>query len=187
MWPVTKIRYGLLLAFLACAGCKGPPAESDQTAGHYNEVHTNNTTTSVDDPGLPAEQAQVPAEPDPAVDPESPEAARELVVRYFRLLQDGRASEARRLWGRLDDALAAELKFGDITRYQSQVGQAGAIEGAAGSIFIEVPVNLIGRSENGDPVELAGSVALRRVNNIPGSTEAQRRWHIFRADLQPHP
>ena len=30
----------------------------------------------------------------------------------------------------------------------------------------------------GRPVRIEGKAVLRRVNDVPGSTEAQRRWHF---------
>jgi hypothetical protein len=32
-----------------------------------------------------------------------------------------------------------------------------------------------------------GEVVVRRVNDVPGSTEAQRRWHIERIDVAMTP
>jgi hypothetical protein len=49
--------------------------------------------------------------------------------------------------------------------------------GAAGSIYVTVPVVFYG-----DKFRRAADVILRRVNDVPGSTEAQRRWHIERID-----
>lgn len=60
------------------------------------------------------------------------------------------------------------------------MGEPGPMEGAAGSIFIEVPARVVL-----EPESLAGTVTLRRVNDVPGSTPEQRRWHIYRTDLKP--
>jgi hypothetical protein len=60
------------------------------------------------------------------------------------------------------------------------------MEGAAGSSYIDVPLQLTGRMK-GEEVALAGTATLRRVNDVPGSTELQRRWHIYRVELQPRP
>lgn len=56
-----------------------------------------------------------------------------------------------------------------------EVGEPGAMEGAAGSIYIEIPATV------GD---LSGTVILRRVNDVPGSTAEQRRWHVERDTLK---
>lgn len=60
------------------------------------------------------------------------------------------------------------------------IGEPGPMEGAAGSIFIEVPARVVL-----EPESLAGTVTLRRVNDVPGSTEEQRRWRVYRVDLKP--
>jgi hypothetical protein len=34
---------------------------------------------------------------------------------------------------------------------------------------------------------MTGPVTLRRVNDVPGSTEDQRRWHIVKMELTANP
>ena len=60
------------------------------------------------------------------------------------------------------------------------MGEPGPMEGAAGSIFIEVPARVVL-----EPESLAGTVTLRRVNDVPGSTPEERRWRVYRTDLKP--
>ena len=54
-------------------------------------------------------------------------------------------------------------------------------EGAAGSIYVSVPLTLSGRKD-GRAANRSARAVLRRVNDVPGSTEAQRHWHIERID-----
>ena len=61
-----------------------------------------------------------------------------------------------------------------------EIGKPGAPEGAAGSIYVTVPIVHYGKSGDGADSRRAGEVILRRVNDVPGSSEAQRRWHIER-------
>ena len=61
-----------------------------------------------------------------------------------------------------------------------QIGKPGDSEGAAGSIYVTVPVVLYGKFKSGGSFSRKADVILRRVNDVPGSTEAQRRWHIER-------
>ena len=56
------------------------------------------------------------------------------------------------------------------------------MEGAAGSSYVTVPVVVYGRAPGG-AFSRSGSATLRRVNDVPGSTEVQRRWHIERIEL----
>jgi hypothetical protein len=49
----------------------------------------------------------------------------------------------------------------------------GVNEGAAGSLYYTAPVVLIDGTRR-----LEGEVVLRRVNNVPGATSEDLRWHI---------
>ena len=56
----------------------------------------------------------------------------------------------------------------------------GESEGAAGSLYYTAPVTVT----DGTRV-LKGDVVLRRVNDVPGATEEQLRWHIESTTLTP--
>jgi hypothetical protein len=47
-----------------------------------------------------------------------------------------------------------------------------------------VPVVVYGRLASGQPFRKSGKVVLRRINDVPGSTAAQRQWRIERFDLK---
>lgn len=57
------------------------------------------------------------------------------------------------------------------------------VEGAAGSSYADIPVKVDARLDDGRVQHFRGSYTLRRVNDIDGSTAAQRRWHIESAKL----
>ena len=63
-----------------------------------------------------------------------------------------------------------------------EIGKPGDMEGAAGSIYVTVPVGLLWQDQGRRTFRRGADVILRRVNDVPGSTEAQRRWHIERID-----
>lgn len=50
-------------------------------------------------------------------------------------------------------------------------------EGAAGSIYLSVQAQLSG-TVAGRRVHHPATITLRRVNDVPGSTDAQRHWHV---------
>ncbi len=77
--------------------------------------------------------------------------------------------------------------FDRYAQYDAQVGAPGEIEGAAGSLYVEVPVVVYGRLKSGEEVHMNGPVTLRRVNDVPGSTVEQRRWHISASGVKPRP
>ena len=64
---------------------------------------------------------------------------------------------------------------------------AGEIEGAAGSLYVEVPVQVYGRLRDGRPFDVLAPMILGRGSDVPGSTTEQRRWHIAEAACAPSP
>ncbi|MEA3050784.1 MAG: hypothetical protein QOG84_2620 [Sphingomonadales bacterium] len=115
----------------------------------------------------------------PPVAAESAEAAAQVVQAYFALLEKGRSPEAARLWedGGKASAFAADLRR--YSAYRAETAAPGEMEGAAGSSFVAIPVRLDGRLKDGAPFRRRLEAMLRRVNDVPGSTEAQRHWRIF--------
>ena len=61
-------------------------------------------------------------------------------------------------------------------------GSRHEVQGAAGSSYVEIPVQLYGQMKNGESFGSAGTVTLRRVNDVPGATAAQRRWRIYTSE-----
>ena len=129
--------------------------------------------------------ASPPARPDPAIDPRSPEAASAVARHYALLLGERRFDEALALWG---EGAAPDIgSFTNFRTIEAKAGAAGNVEGAAGSTYATVPFQLNAVLDSGERSRLAGNLVLRRVNDVPGSTEAQRRWHIVRSELTPKP
>jgi hypothetical protein len=112
----------------------------------------------------------------------SAQGAANVVQTYFALLEAGRIGEAAKL---RSDRRPPDLSA--YSEYHAQVGAPGRPEGAAGSIYVEVPVVIYGRLKAGGEVHSSGKAVLRRVNDVPGSTASQRRWHIERIALNPRP
>jgi hypothetical protein len=74
-----------------------------------------------------------------------------------------------------------EGHFTQLRDLDVEVHAASDEEGAAGSTYVSVPLTIAG-SRNGERVTRTAKALLRRVNDVPGSTEAQRHWHIERID-----
>ena len=126
----------------------------------------------------------------------SAQGAANVVQIYYALLGEHRYEDAWQLWaqsgqnndqrsGMSADAFAAS--FAQYESYDANIGAPGAIEGAAGSLFVSVPVVIFGRRKNGEEVHELGEATLRRVNDVPGSTEEQRQWHLFKIYTKPSP
>jgi hypothetical protein len=120
--------------------------------------------------------------------PQSAQGAGQVVQSYFALLESGRYAEARKLWteggrasGATPEGFAA--RFAAYESYHANIGAPGRIEGAAGSLYVAVPVQVYGRLETGAPMDVKGEVKLRRSNDVPGSTPEQRAWRIVAVDV----
>lgn len=137
--------------------------------------------------GLPDDKAPLPEAP---FTPESPQAAADLVQRYAALLEARKFDEAYASWGNGGNASgmsAADFarSFDKYSEVHAQVGGPSAAEGAAGSVYVTVPLQLYGRLKAGGTFNLIGRVTLRRVNDVPGATPSQLKWHIEQSDLKP--
>jgi hypothetical protein len=113
----------------------------------------------------------------------SPQGAATVLETYFALIEARRYADAWELWsdeGRASGRSVAEFaaQFDRYREYHANIGAPGTVEGAAGSLYVEVPVQIYGRLADGTPFNAAGPATLRRVNDVPGSTAAERRWHI---------
>ncbi|MEC7817314.1 MAG: hypothetical protein VX454_01465 [Pseudomonadota bacterium] len=59
----------------------------------------------------------------------------------------------------------------------------GTIEGAAGSSYYTSDAEITASDADGRPIRLEGPIILRRVNDVPGSSAEERRWHIDTIEL----
>ena len=73
--------------------------------------------------------------------------------------------------------------FANTTSTAVAVGKPSQLDGAAGSIYIKIPVTVSAMTANGTRQRFRGSYVLRRVNNVPGSTLEQHRWHFYSSNL----
>ena len=132
---------------------------------------------------LPDERAPLP-DPKSVIDPKSAEAASQVVQHYGALIEQGRWTESWKLWGDPGAAMAFDRNWRDDSDVHMESGKPGDMEGAAGSSYVTVPAVFFGKSNGGASFRLPADVKVRRVNDVPGSTQAQRRWHIERIDLR---
>ncbi|HEX5257931.1 MAG TPA: hypothetical protein VFW35_04010 [Sphingomicrobium sp.] len=120
--------------------------------------------------------------PSPTLDPKSSESAVELVKGFARLLNQHKFDEAYMLLGPAAPPRSEfDKQFSRYSDLEVSVGAPGDQEGAAGSIYLSVPLTVSGDT-GGERTSRFATAILRRVNDVPGSTEAQRRWHIERID-----
>ena len=101
---------------------------------------------------------------------------------YGALIEQKRWKEAAALWSNPAPAGRFASALGSYAEAHLEIGNPGEAEGAAGSIYVTIPVIFYGDAKPGEPFRRPADVILRRVNDVPGSTEAQRRWRIERID-----
>ena len=183
-----KTIMGLMLAAMlgACQAREAEPAANeanDATASQASPAAPSAPSPRPASPGgLPDDRPLLP-EPKGPIDSKSAEAAGQVLQTYGALLEERKFGQAWVMWGGGGDTngmtrnqfSAAYAKYRDI---HAEVGKPGDTEGAAGSIYVEVPFRLYGTLKTGGRFNLVGPVTLRRVNDVDGSTAAQRRWHI---------
>jgi hypothetical protein len=177
-------RGASVVAILCALGCNAP---SDEEAANNaaEPVAANQGPVAPPAPGTPGglpDDRTPLAEPKGPIDPKSAEAAGQVVQHYGALIEQGRTAEAARLWRSADSASDFAVQLRRYPEAHLEIGSPGGMEGAAGSVYVTVPVVFYGRDENGAAFRRPADVILRRANDVPGSTEEQRRWGIERID-----
>ena len=119
----------------------------------------------------------------------TPAAARAVVIRYYDAIAHGRYRAAWLCWDR--GGAASRQSYTAFVRGFARTAtvrvRAGAPidgAGAAGSGLTTVPGTVTARLKDGTAQRFSGSYVLRRVNDVPGATAAQLRWHIDSAKLK---
>jgi hypothetical protein len=164
---------------LALAACSEPAPEQPEAADRTGNAEPPAPGTPG---GLPDDRRPVAEGPFAET---GAQGAANVVQTYYALLEQGRHGEARRLWSGAGEAsglgeAAFAASFAAFAEYHAQIGAPGAIEGAAGSLYVEVPIVLYGRLKSGEAYSRKAAATLRRVNDVPGSSADDRRWHIHR-------
>lgn len=75
--------------------------------------------------------------------------------------------------------------FADTASVKVNIGEPGRINGAVGSLYVEVPVTITATTINGTTQHFTGSYTLKRINDVPGSTPEQQMWHLYSAKITP--
>ncbi len=173
----------LWLGMFALSACNRPaekqiPANAEQPSNIAGDGNG-----PVIAPPATGPDARTPlAEPKGPIDPKSTEAAGQVVQSYGALIEQGRFAETEKLWGDANNARTFASALKSYPELHLEIGDLGEPEGAAGSIYVTIPVVFYGRQSTGASFRRSADINLRRVNDVPGSTKEERRWHIERID-----
>ena len=179
---MTRRTIAIAGAALALAACNRAGESVVSNAEQPANAALNDAPPSKAPPA-PTPQARTPlAEPEGPIDPKSAEAAGQIVQSYGALIEQKRWVEASALWGDASNASRFRSDLAQFADVHLEIGDLGEMEGAAGSSYVTMPVTFYGQLKEGQPSRRSADVILRRVNDVPGSTDAQRRWHIERIE-----
>jgi len=132
--------------------------------------------------GLVAPGAAVATPPAPAT--AGSEDPRDVLRGYYAAINARDFATAQAAWSdaaQMPAQLAA--MFADTTSVELTVGEPRPADGAAGSVYVEVPVTVTSTRADGSVQRQAGRYTLRR-SQVDGATAAQRGWRIAAVDLR---
>lgn len=178
------------LALTACGPEGGSVNVSDATE---NEARMGSDGDSLVDNAIEDEAALADEEPpvDASMPPVDAGDPSDVAQRWANALEARDWETARLSWGESGmasglDAEEFEIAFSKYRTIDISFGEPRR-EGAAGTLYYEVPVTMTGELENGDAYRMEGPLLLSRVNDVPGASTEERKWHIEMSDLRPRP
>lgn len=176
----SALGIGLMLA--ACE----PPAR-DQAAVSTAGPQAAPAATVSSAPQAATAAAAAPPE-DASATEATPEAAESTLRRYYGAINAKDYAAAYALWGNGGQASRQTSEafahgYAKTLMVDAQVGKAFGAEGAAGSRYIQVPVELASAQADGSTRHYRGSFTLRAVM-ADGAPPQQRQWHLDSADIE---
>ena len=125
----------------------------------------------------------------PATSPQeaSVEAAVQVVRDYYAAVSRRNYRSAYAIWHGRQDYSHFRRGYAQTVRADVTPLPPVRAEGAAGGVYAVVRVRVDASLRPGKRQHFIGSYGLRRVNDVPGSTAAQRRWRIIDAHLRKVP
>ena len=124
-------------------------------------------------------------------DQATPAAARQVVIDYYAAIDARDYVKAYALWSDGGAASGQSYEhfsggYANTRSVQASVGEPFDEEGAAGSRYIQVPVELKALQRDGSERNYRGRFTLRAVM-ADGASEEQRHWHLASAEMQRLP
>lgn len=186
-----------LLILLALAGCDGAatqdnaavPAAATATPQAAETPEPAGGMLTATDNAAPATKPPADNSGDTMAIDDTAQGAANVIRHYYADLDRGDFRAAYERWGNGGEdshQSFADFKrgFAETASTSVEIDGRGEGGGAAGSVYIDVPVTVHARLKDGTAQTFTGHYTLRRVNDVPGSTQAQRRWHLYSAELK---
>lgn len=189
---MTIARPTAIAAALLLAACGTAPDGADIANNAPNQPVQTRPPADAATPPAPTEAAPEPATQTPAQSSQRPlseaERALDAARRFTTALSDQRFVDAYAMWkagGSSPRPGESEFaaKFAAFRSLLARPELPDRVEGAAGSLYAEVPVTLTGETIGGEAFKRTGTITLKRVNDVPGATPEQLRWHIIDVKL----
>lgn len=117
----------------------------------------------------------------------SVEAAVQVVRDYYAAVSRRDYRGAYAIWHGRQDYSHFRHGYAQTVRVAVKPLPPFTAEGAAGSVYAVIRVRVDASLRSGNRQHFIGAYTLRRVNDVPGSTAAQRRWQIIHAHLRKVP
>jgi hypothetical protein len=172
-------RSFIVAAALVLFACERP-APQQQTEHAQASPSTSSDSVTPPAPPTGTSATTTPADSDAA-------AAVQTLKDYYSAIDARQFEKAYAMWG--DSGRSSRKTLSDFTAGFAQTTHSavafngqGRIEGAAGSRYIDIPVEVTATTRNGATQHFTGTYTLRRVV-VDGATAAQRVWHIYDARL----
>jgi hypothetical protein len=154
------------------------------TVGQTSPTNTPNAgqTTSA----TPAAQKTTPATtPLPAAYTKT-DTPEELMTAYYNAISRKEYDRAYSYWRENSDQRAAnaqEFSYGFLSSKVTAQFGSPTTNGAAGTIYAEVPVVIFETTFDGQNKAFCGKYIANRANDVPGATKEQLSWRIFRIEV----
>lgn len=118
----------------------------------------------------------------------TPAAARQTIIDYYAAIDARDYAKAYSLWSNDGAASGQSLEhfsggYANTRSVKASVGEPIDEEGAAGSRFIQVPVELEAVQHDGSERRYRGRFILRAAM-ADGASEERQRWHLASAEIQ---
>ncbi len=163
-----------LLSLVVMAGCGDNNDRAGQKKTDTAFLPDKSTDIPVPAPSISPSPSQIGLT---TLDPELLESrdCKTVLSFYAHALHVRRWGEAARVWGKDWGVSAATLekRYSAEQPVSLELGEI-SVEGGAGSLYCEVAAVL---KTKGRQLR-TGKITMRRVNDVPGATADQLRWHI---------